>query len=369
MDLPRVHRAACRPPGDAGRPPVPWRPWNAAALLSLSRGRGAGRRRPRAAGGCPPTAASPIAWAPPGPTRCPTRASRWPPTSPARPLPGVEAETLRGRRGRPPLADRPAAVLNFWYSTCLPCRKEMPAFQQVHEAVGDRVRIVGVNPLDSAERAQDFADEVGRHLRAPARPRRPGDHRPRRSPASRPRVFVGADGTILATKAGELSAEELRTRDRGAVPVVIDGAFALAFLSGVVATVNPCGFAMLPAYLSYFLGLESRAAADEPPQASLARALMVSASVSAGFLAVFTVLGFVIRAGGDGVADVIRYLSIVIGFVLIGARRGLAAGAQAGLRRRPGWTGAAARARSGPCSCSASPTRWPRSAAPSARSS
>ncbi|MFN7150094.1 MAG: cytochrome C biosynthesis protein, partial [Microthrixaceae bacterium] len=26
----------------------------------------------------------------------------------------------------------------------------------------------------------------------------------------------------------------------------------------MVATVNPCGFAMLPAYLSYFLGLEVR---------------------------------------------------------------------------------------------------------------
>jgi cytochrome c biogenesis protein CcdA len=98
---------------------------------------------------------------------------------------------------------------------------------------------------------------------------------------------------------------------------VIDGAFALAFLSGVVAAVNPCGFAMLPAYLSYFLGLENQAPTDEPAQAGVARALMVSASVSAGFLAVFTVLGFVIRAGGDGVADVIRYLSIIIGFVLI----------------------------------------------------
>jgi cytochrome c biogenesis protein CcdA len=98
---------------------------------------------------------------------------------------------------------------------------------------------------------------------------------------------------------------------------VIDGAFALAFLSGVVAAVNPCGFAMLPAYLSYFLGVENQAPADEPAQAGVARAIVVSASVSAGFLAVFTVLGFVIRAGGDGVADVIRYLSIVIGFVLI----------------------------------------------------
>ena len=31
-------------------------------------------------------------------------------------------------------------------------------------------------------------------------------------------------------------------------------ALALAFGAGMVATVNPCGFAMLPAYLSYFMG-------------------------------------------------------------------------------------------------------------------
>jgi cytochrome c biogenesis protein CcdA len=99
---------------------------------------------------------------------------------------------------------------------------------------------------------------------------------------------------------------------------VINGAFALAFISGVVATVNPCGFAMLPAYLSYFLGIENRAAPGvDPPQASLTRALVVSAAVSAGFLSVFTVLGFILRAGGDQVTDVARYLGIVIGFALI----------------------------------------------------
>ena len=57
---------------------------------------------------------------------------------------------------------------------------------------------------------------------------------------------------------------------------------------------------MLPAHLSYFLGLRTRHPADEPAQAGVARALVVSVSVSAGFLAVFTVLGFVIRAGGEG---------------------------------------------------------------------
>ena len=37
---------------------------------------------------------------------------------------------------------------------------------------------------------------------------------------------------------------------------MIDAPLALAFASGMVAAVNPCGFAMLPAYVSFFLGME-----------------------------------------------------------------------------------------------------------------
>ena len=61
-------------------------------------------------------------------------------------------------------------------------------------------------------------------------------------------------------------------------------ALALAFGAGMVATVNPCGFAMLPAYLSYFMGIqeESRGRA-----AILRSALVVGGVVSLGFLAVF----------------------------------------------------------------------------------
>ncbi|HEX9258073.1 MAG TPA: cytochrome c biogenesis CcdA family protein, partial [Acidimicrobiales bacterium] len=97
---------------------------------------------------------------------------------------------------------------------------------------------------------------------------------------------------------------------------MIDGAFALAFTAGMVATVNPCGFAMLPAYLSYFLGLH------EPDDgrsttASLRRALLVSAAVSFGFLVVFVVLGALIRGGADWIADYAKYASVLIGVVLI----------------------------------------------------
>ena len=50
---------------------------------------------------------------------------------------------------------------------------------------------------------------------------------------------------------------------------MIDGLFAYAFTTGMLATVNPCGFAMLPAYLSYFLGIETR---RRPPRRRRRRA-------------------------------------------------------------------------------------------------
>lgn len=127
------------------------------------------------------------------------------------PLPDIETEALDG--DAVPLRSLTGAplVLNFWYSTCLPCRKEMPAFQQVHEELGPRVRLIGINPLDDAERAQDFADEVGvtyELLRDPDG-RATAALGVARFPTT---VFVAADGTVLDAEPGELSADELRTR-------------------------------------------------------------------------------------------------------------------------------------------------------------
>ena len=70
---------------------------------------------------------------------------------------------------------------------------------------------------------------------------------------------------------------------------------AFAFTAGIVATINPCGFAMLPAYLSYFLGIEANS--DATRGASITRALTTGSAVSAGFLMVFGVAGLLISAG------------------------------------------------------------------------
>lgn len=96
---------------------------------------------------------------------------------------------------------------------------------------------------------------------------------------------------------------------------MIDAPLALAFGAGMIATVNPCGFAMLPAYLSYFLGLEDQSA---DAQAGVLRALAVAASVSAGFLAVFSVVGLLITQFSLSIERHLPWVTIVIGVGLAG---------------------------------------------------
>jgi len=52
-------------------------------------------------------------------------------------------------------------VVNFWFSTCPPCAKELPDFAVVHDERGDDVRFIGVNPIDSIEVMERFAGERG----------------------------------------------------------------------------------------------------------------------------------------------------------------------------------------------------------------
>ncbi len=96
---------------------------------------------------------------------------------------------------------------------------------------------------------------------------------------------------------------------------MIDAHFAYAFTVGMVATVNPCGFAMLPAYLGYFLGIEGADAKDTT--ASLIRALVVGAVVSAGFLVVFAMAGAVVAWTSVSVAEFSPWPTVVIGAGLV----------------------------------------------------
>ena len=90
-----------------------------------------------------------------------------------------------------------------------------------------------------------------------------------------------------------------------------------AFGAGVAAAFNPCGFAMLPAYMGLYLGT-----GDDEQRVSIARqlgkALLVGVSVTAGFILLFALAGAVIGLGARSVVrSILPYLGLGIGVALV----------------------------------------------------
>ena len=96
-------------------------------------------------------------------------------------------------------------------------------------------------------------------------------------------------------------------------------ALAYPFSLGLVAAFNPCGFALLPAYLSYFIGVEQ--SGDSQPSSgtqtlgAMLRAIVVALMLTAGFVAVFGAFGVLFETvlSQGTVLDHIGYVTIVIG--------------------------------------------------------
>lgn len=88
----------------------------------------------------------------------------------------------------------------------------------------------------------------------------------------------------------------------------------LPFVAGMVSTVNPCGFAMLPAYLGLYIG-------SNDPQAGMpkkvSRALLVGLVVTSGFIILFGISGTIVSAGARVIIDFIPWIGLTIGIILV----------------------------------------------------
>jgi cytochrome c biogenesis protein CcdA len=87
---------------------------------------------------------------------------------------------------------------------------------------------------------------------------------------------------------------------------------ALAFVAGMVAAFNPCGFAMLPAYLTLVIDPQSGG-----QLAAVGRALAATAAMALGFLAVFGSFGLLTVSVASTVQRYLPYVTLVIGVGLV----------------------------------------------------
>jgi cytochrome c biogenesis protein CcdA len=107
---------------------------------------------------------------------------------------------------------------------------------------------------------------------------------------------------------------------------VFDASFALALTAGLLAAVNPCGFALLPAYLSLLVVGRPGQERTDGRWAAVGRALATTAAMTLGFTAVFGAFGLLAAPAADVVARNLPWLSIVIGLGLAGLGAWLIAG-------------------------------------------
>jgi cytochrome c-type biogenesis protein len=94
-------------------------------------------------------------------------------------------------------------------------------------------------------------------------------------------------------------------------------ALSFAFGAGLLASVNPCGFVMLPALVSYYLGAEEATFAQLPLVARVGRAMGLALSVTLGFLLVFGGVGALVMSGGRAFLAVVPYAALLIGVGLV----------------------------------------------------
>ncbi len=93
--------------------------------------------------------------------------------------------------------------------------------------------------------------------------------------------------------------------------------FGYAFGAGMVTTVSPCAIAMLPAYISLYLGVKEGGLWAKSAWQRFGRALLLSAVVTLGFVVFFGIMGAILSLGGQFLVDVMPWVSVVIGVFLV----------------------------------------------------
>lgn len=109
---------------------------------------------------------------------------------------------LASLRGRP-------VVVNFFASFCTPCIEEMPAFEEVHQELGDQVTFLGLAVADRGDDALDLVKRTKVTYRT-AQDRDGSVIEAFGGTLLPTTVLLDADGEVVARRLGALSADDLR---------------------------------------------------------------------------------------------------------------------------------------------------------------
>lgn len=110
------------------------------------------------------------------------------------------------------------------------------------------------------------------------------------------------------------------------------GQLAFAFLAGSVATVNPCGFALLPAYMARRVAMNDGA---HTARQRIGRALAAGMTMTFGLVLVFGIAGGAMALGAGWLTGVFPWTGLLIGVSLAAAGLVVLSGRHIGLSLLP----------------------------------
>lgn len=125
--------------------------------------------------------------------------------------PRLEATDLQGRAWSLSETDAPLVWVNFWATSCEPCRTEMPAMQRLAEAYGDRLLILGVDWGEERAAVADFVERYGVTYPILLDPGLENYYRWANTDGLPRHYFVGTAGTVLREVIGPLDPARMVT--------------------------------------------------------------------------------------------------------------------------------------------------------------
>ena len=120
------------------------------------------------------------------------------------PAPALGLEDLEGRSWDVDEAEGRLVWVNFWATSCEPCRTEMPAMQRLAEAYPDELLIVGVDWGEGRDVVADFVTRYGVEYPILLDPGLEAYYRWAGTDGLPRHYFIGGEGTILREVIGPL---------------------------------------------------------------------------------------------------------------------------------------------------------------------
>lgn len=121
-----------------------------------------------------------------------------------RPAPALVAEDLEGRTWSPADADGRIVWVNFWATSCEPCRTEMPAMQRLADAYADDLAILGVDWGEERGAVAGFVERYGVTYPILLDPGLDNYYRWATSDGLPRHYFIGEAGTVVREVIGPL---------------------------------------------------------------------------------------------------------------------------------------------------------------------